>query len=179
MKNSKGNLIGTKYFSLDKLLLIYEVPLKEIIVGFYDNLKGQTQGFASMNYQILGYRPANLVKLEILIAGKKEEVFSKIVSEKDAFSEGKRMVKKLKEILPAQLFSVPLQAAIPPFHGKGGIVARETIKAKRRDVIQPLYGGDYTRKRKLLEKQKKGKKELKEKGRIIIPPKIFLEMFRG
>jgi len=178
LKNLNGIRIETKYFSLDRLLLIYEVPLKEIIIGFYDKLKGMTQGFASMNYEILGYRPANLVKLEILIAGEKEEAFSKIVSEKDAFFEGKRMVEKLKEILPAQLFSVPIQAAIPPFHGKGGIIARETMKAKRRDVIAPLYGGDYTRKRKLLEKQKKGKKELKEKGRIRIPPRVFLEMFR-
>jgi len=127
-----------------------------------------------MNYEILGYRPADLVKLEILIAGRREEAFSKIVSEKDAFSEGKRMVERLKEILPAQLFSVPLQAAI-----SGKIAARETIKAKRRDVIAPLYGGDYSRKRKLLEKQKKGKKELKEKGRIQIPSKVFLEMFKS
>jgi len=174
LESLEGNQIETKYFTSDKLLLIYEVPLRKIIVGFYDNLKGQTQGFASMNYEILGYRPANLVKLEILIAGKKEEAFSKIVSEKDAFLEGKRMVEKLKEILPAQLFSVPIQATI-----SGKIVARETIKAKRRDVIAPLYGGDYTRKRKLLEKQKKGKKELKEKGRIQIPPKVFLEMFKS
>jgi len=173
LKNLNGIRIETKYFSLDRLLLIYEVPLKEIIVGFYDKLKGMTQGFASMNYEILGYRPANLVKLEILIAGEKEEAFSKIVSEKDAFFEGKRMVEKLKEILPVQLFSVPIQASI-----SGKIIARETMKAKRRDVIAPLYGGDYTRKRKLLEKQKKGKKELKEKGRIRIPPRVFLEMFR-
>jgi len=174
LESLEGNQIETQYFTSDKLLLIYEVPLRKIIVGFYDNLKGRTQGFASMNYEILGYRPADLVKLEILIAGRREEAFSKIVSEKDAFSEGKRMVERLKEILPAQLFSVPLQAAI-----SGKIAARETIKAKRRDVIAPLYGGDYTRKRKLLEKQKKGKKELKEKGRIQIPSKVFLEMFKS
>lgn len=174
LKSAGGIRIETKYFSLDKLLLIYEIPLKEIIVGFYDKLKGMSQGFASMNYEILGYRKGNLVKLEILIAGEKEEALSKIISEKDAFSEGKRIVEKLKEILPAQLFSVALQAAI-----SGKIVARETIKAKGRDVIAPLYGGDYTRKRKLLEKQKKGKKELKEKGAIRIPPQVFLEMFKS
>ena len=174
LKNSEGNLIETKYFTQDKLLLIYEVPLRKIIIGFYDNLKGRTQGFASMNYELLSWRPGDLVRLEILIAGRREEAFSKIVSEKDAFSEGKRMVERLKEILPAQLFSVPLQAAI-----SGKIAARETIKAKRRDVIAPLYGGDYSRKRKLLEKQKKGKKELKEKGRIQIPSKVFLEMFKS
>ena len=174
LKNSEGNLIETKYFTQDRLLLIYEVPLRKIIIGFYDNLKGRTQGFASMNYELLSWRPGDLVRLEILIAGRREEAFSKIVSEKDAFSEGKRMVERLKEILPAQLFSVPLQAAI-----SGKIAARETIKAKRRDVIAPLYGGDYSRKRKLLEKQKKGKKELKEKGRIQIPSKVFLEMFKS
>jgi GTP-binding protein LepA len=115
-----------------------------------------------------------LVKLDILILGKKEEALSRIVPKKDARKEGKKTVEKLKETLPPQLYSVPLQAAIG-----GEIIARETIKARRRDVIAPLYGGDYTRKRKLLEKQKKGKKELKEKGRIHIPPKVFLEMFKS
>ena len=174
LKSSEGNLIETKYFTSDKLLLIYEIPLREIIIGFYDKLKGQTQGFASMNYEVLGYRLADLVKLEILIAGKQEEAFSKIVPKASAFKEGKRIVEKLKEILPSQLFSVSLQAAV-----SGKIIARETMKANRRDVIAPLYGGDYTRKRKLLEKQKKGKKELKEKGRIRIPPRVFLEMLRS
>ncbi len=174
LKSSEGNLIETKYFTSDKLLLIYEVPLRKIIIGFYDDLKSRTQGFASMNYKILGYRPGDLVQLEILIAGKREEAFSKIVPKASAFKEGKRIVEKLKEVLPSQLFSVSLQAAV-----SGKIIARETMKAKGRDVTAPLYGGDYTRKRKLLEKQKKGKKELKEKGRIQIPPKVFLEMFRS
>jgi len=173
LKSSEGNLIETKYFTSDKLLLIYEVPLRKIIIGFYDDLKSRTQGFASMNYKILGYRPGDLVQLEILIAGKREEAFSKIVPKASAFKEGKRIVEKLKEVLPSQLFSVSLQAAV-----SGKIIARETMKAKGRDVTAPLYGGDYTRKRKLLEKQKKGKKELKEKGRIRIPPRVFLEMFK-
>ena len=187
LKSSEGNLIETKYFTSDKLLLIYEIPLREIIIGFYDKLKGQTQGFASMNCEVLGYRPADFVKLEILIAGKQEEAFSKIVPKASAFKEGKRIVEKLKEILPSQLFSVSLQARLSfsskNFGGQaavsGKIIARETMKANRRDVIAPLYGGDYTRKRKLLEKQKKGKKELKEKGRIRIPPRVFLEMLRS
>ena len=174
LESSEGNLIETKYFTSDKLLLIYEVPLRKIIIGFYDDLKSRTQGFASMNYKILGYRPGDLVQLEILIAGKREEAFSKIVPRASAFKEGKRIVEKLKEVLPSQLFSVSLQAAV-----SGKIIARETMKAKGRDVTAPLYGGDYTRKRKLLEKQKKGKKELKEKGRIRIPPRVFLEMFRS
>ncbi|MFC1789536.1 elongation factor 4, partial [Patescibacteria group bacterium] len=149
-------------------------PLREIIVGFYDNLKSVTQGFASMNYEILGYRSGDLVKLEILVSGKKEEAFSKIVRKKDDFIEGKKIVSKLKEVLPPQLFTVSLQAAV-----SGKIISRATISAKRRDVTASLYGGDYTRKRKLLEKQKKGKKELKLKGEIRIPQKVFLEMFQS
>ncbi len=169
-----GDYIERKYFGQNRLLLIYEVPLREIIVGFYDKLKGSTQGYASMNYEILGYRPGDLVKLEILIAGKKEEIFSKIVPKNRTFTEGKKIVKKLKEILPPQLFSVALQAAI-----SGKIIARATIKAKRRDVIAPLYGGDYTRKKKLLDRQKRGKKRLKELGKVRIPPQVYLEVFRG
>ena len=126
-----------------------------------------------MNYEILGWREAELVKLDILILGKKEEAFSKIVPVKDAESEGRKIVEKLKEVLPPQLFALPLQAAIG-----GKIIARETIRAKSKDVLAPLYGGDYTRKKKLLEQQKKGKKELKEKGRIKIPSRVFLEVFR-
>ena len=173
LENLQGKSVETKYFGQSKSLLIYEVPLREILSGFYDKLKGQTQGFASMNYEISEYKPAKLLKLEILIAGKKEEAFSKIVPEEKSYESGKNLVEKLKEILPAQLFSVPLQAAVG-----GKIIARETIRARGKDVIAPLYGGDYTRKRKLLEKQKKGKKELKEKGKIQIPPRVFLEMMK-
>ena len=153
-----------KYFGQDKVLLIYEAPLSEVISGFYDKILGATQGFASMNYETLGFREADLVKLEILIAGKKEEALSKIVPQMRALQEGSKFVKKLKEILPPQQFSVALQAIV-----SGKIIARETIKARRRDVTASLYGGDYTRKRKLLERQKRGKKELKEKAKIRIP----------
>ncbi len=173
LKSLSGNYIETKYFSSARLILTYEVPFKKIITGFYDKLKSQSQGFASMNYRKLGYRKADLVKLEILIAGKKEEVFSRIVSSKEAIRQGKRVVEKLKEFLPAQLFSVPLQAMI-----SGKIIARETIRAKGKDVIASLYGGDYTRKKKLLEKQKKGKKALKQKGEVHIPQNVFLRMFQ-
>ena len=168
----KGNYIKSDYFSSGKMVFKYEVPLREIIVGFYDNLKSVTQGFASMNYNVLEYRKGNLVKLEILVAGKKEEAFSKIVRQESAFDEGKKLVQKLKEVLPGQLYTVALQASV-----SNKIIARETISAKRRDVIAPLYGGDYTRKRKLLEQQKRGKKELKEKADLRIPQKVFLEMF--
>ncbi len=173
LKQSEGVHLETKYLLSNKLLLLYEVPLREIIIDFYDKLKGITQGFASMSYELIGYKKGNLVKLEIFIAGEPEEAFSKIVPEGNAFEEGKKIVKKLKEVMPAQLFSVSLQAIV-----QGRVIARETIKARRKDVTAPLYGGDVTRKRKLLERQKKGKKELKEKGKVQIPPRIFLEMFR-
>ncbi len=174
LKQSRGIQIETKYLPSDRSLLIYQVPLREIIVDFYDKLKGISQGFASMNYEMIGYKKGDLVKLEILIAGEKEQAFSTIVPKEKAFEEGKSMVNKLKKVLPSQLFSVPLQAIV-----QGKVIARETIRAKRKDVTASLYGGDVTRKRKLLERQKRGKKELKEKGRIHIPSKIFLEMFKS
>ena len=164
----------TDYLGSEKTELIYETPLREIISkNFYDKLKSVTQGFASMSYEILDWRPANLVKLDVLILGKKEEALSRIIPEKDAQSEGKKVVEKLKDNLPPQLFSVPLQAAIG-----GKIIARETLRSKGKDVIAPLYGGDYTRKKKLLEIQKKGKKELKAKGEIRIPSQVFIKMLQ-
>ena len=174
LNSLRAKSLESKYFGQDKILMVYEVPFKGIISGFYDNLKGASQGFASMNYEIVEYRKGDLVKLEILIAGQKEEALSKIVYRDEAAKEGKKPAEKLKEALPKQLFSVPIQAMV-----SGDIVARETISANRRDVIAPLYGGDYSRKRKLLERQKKGKKELKEKGRVRIPSSVFLEIFRS
>ena len=174
LESVEGHQIERKYISEERLILVYEIPLRELIVGFYDNLKGATQGYASMNYEILDYRKGDLVKLEILIAGQKEEAFSKIVPKDKAYEEGSKIVKKLKTAMPSQLFSVALQAVV-----QGKIIARETIRAKGKDVTASLYGGGYSRKRKLLEKQKKGKKELKVKGKIKIPPKTFLEMFKG
>ncbi len=158
----------------DRAILIYEIPLREVIVNLYDKIKSVSQGYASMNYKFLEFRGAKLVKMDILIAGKKESAFSKIVPKEKAFTEGKALIKKLKETLPSQQFSVALQAVIG-----GDIIARETIRARRKDVTGYLYGGDYSRKRKLLEKQKKGKKKLKETGRVRIPSKVFLEIFRG
>jgi len=168
-----GKHLETQHLSQEKVLISYELPLREIITNLYENIKNATSGFASMDYQVLGYRPAQLVKLDILISGKNFEAFSRIVPENKAFEEGRRQVQKLKKALPRQLFSVALQAAVGSH-----IIARETLSAKGRDVIAPLYGGDYTRKLKLLQKQKKGKQELKEKGQLHIPPKVFLEMLR-
>jgi GTP-binding protein LepA len=174
LKTTRGQYIDTQYLSAERAVVIYEAPLASIITNLYDKIKSITQGYASMNYRFLDFRAGDLIKMEILIANEKEEAFSKIIPREQAFEEGKRIVEKLKETLPAQQFSVALQAAI-----EGKIIARETIKARRKDVTGYLYGGDYTRKRKLLEKQKKGKKLLKQKGRVNIPPKVFLEVFRG
>jgi GTP-binding protein LepA len=174
LKGLRTSYIDTKYISFNRAILIYEAPLAEIITNFYDKLKGVSKGYASMNYKVIGYRKSNLVKMEILIAGVKEEAFSKIVPNEKSFQEGKNLVVKLKENLPSQQFSVALQAIVG-----GKIIARETMKSRMKDVTGYLYGGDYSRKRKLLEKQKKGKKLLKEKGVVRVPTKVFLEVFRG
>jgi GTP-binding protein LepA len=148
--------------------------LRGIIANLYDKIKTASQGYASMNYKVLGFRPGTLAKMEIWVAGRKEEAFSRIVAEDEAYYDGKKMVEKLKDILPPEQFSVALQAVV-----SGKVIARETIKARRKDVTGYLYGGDVTRKRKLLEKQKKGKKLMKEKGRVNVPTKAFLEVFRA
>lgn len=173
LKGLGATSLETKYLSQEKSLLVSQVPLRIIIAGLYDKLKCASQGFASMNYSALEYREADLVKLDILVAGEKQEALSKIVPKTEVFPQGRKIVAKLKETLPPQLFSVPLQAALG-----GKIIARETLRARGKDVIAPLYGGDYTRKRKLLEKQKKGKKKLKEKAKIKVPSKVFLEMLK-
>ncbi len=170
----EGQLLETNNISERALSVIFETPLREIVIDFYDKLKSATQGMASMDYQIADWRSANLVKLEIHIAGQPEEAFSQVVSREKAYREGKAVAEKLKELLPPQLFALPIQAV-----AEGKVIARETIKARRRDVTAPLYGGDVTRKRKLLEKQKKGKKELAAKTRVHIPSKVFLDVFRS
>ncbi len=173
-KNVGAKYIETKYFSSEKIILVHELPLRQVITNLYEKIKNISQGYGSMNYKIMEFRKDNLVKLEILVAGEKKEAFSKIIPESEAFREGKFLVEKLKSVLPPEQFSVALQAAVG-----SKIIARETISARRKDVTGYLYGGDYTRKRKLLEKQKKGKKILKEAGRVRIPANVFLEIFRS
>ncbi|GMX58771.1 MAG: translation elongation factor 4 [Candidatus Microsyncoccus archaeolyticus] len=168
----EGSHIDSKPFGETRYLIVYEMPLREIIGKFYENLLNITQGFASLTFKEIGYRKADLVKLEILINGKTEEAFSRILPQSKVNYEARRMVEKIKEVLPKQSFSVPIQGKIG-----GKIISRETLTATRKDVTAPLYGGDYTRKRKLLEKQKEGKKKLKEKGEVRIPPEVFLKVF--
>jgi len=174
LKGLKGNYITTNYLSRDRVIIIFETPLRGIIANLYDKIKTASQGYASMSYNLLGYRPAKLVKMEIWVAGQKEEAFSRIVAQDEAYFEGKKMVEKLKEVLPPEQFSVALQAVIG-----GKVIARETIRAYMKDVAGYLYGGDVTRKNKLREKQKKGKKLMKAKGRVNVPTKAFLEVFRA
>jgi GTP-binding protein LepA len=159
-------------FGADRYMLIYEMPLREIIGKFYENLLNITQGFASLTYKEIEYREADLVKLDILVAGKQEEALSRILPRANAIAEARRIVLKLKDLLPRESFAVPLQGKIG-----GNIVSRETLSGFRKDVLAPLYGGDYTRKKKLLEKQKKGKEKMKEKGEVRIPPEVFLKVF--
>ncbi|MDP2735026.1 MAG: translation elongation factor 4 [bacterium] len=157
----------------ERLLLAYEIPLRQVIADLYDRLKSVSQGMASMDYEIIDMRPGDLLKLEIWTAGENQDALAVIVPRKDAYAQGKAIIEKLKNILPPQLFEVALQAV-----ADNKIIARETLKAQRRDVTGALYGGDVTRKKKLLERQKRGKKELKAKGRVTIPSKVFLDLFR-
>ncbi|OGN08428.1 MAG: elongation factor 4 [Candidatus Yanofskybacteria bacterium RIFCSPHIGHO2_02_FULL_41_11] len=165
--------LGTDYLGKETAVIKYEAPLSEIITDFYDKLKSVSSGYASMSYEPKDLKRGNLVRLDILIANDLVEPFSRIVPEEKAYYEGRAMAAKLKEVIPPQWFEVAIQAAIG-----GKIIARETIKARRKDVTGYLYGGDVTRKMKLLEKQKKGKKKMKEFGRVNLPQEVFLKMLK-
>ena len=155
------------------MVLKYKMPLAEIVTEFYDKLKSVSSGYASMSYELSGTQISDLVRLDILIAEDMVEPFSRIVPREKAYYEGRQMVEKLKEIVPPQWFQVALQAVIG-----GKIIARESIKARRKDVTGYLYGGDVTRKMKLLEKQKKGKERMKESGKVNLPQEVFLKMLK-
>jgi GTP-binding protein LepA len=155
------------------MLLQYEIPLAELIIDFYDQLKSRTQGYASMDYTFSAYRPARLVKLEILVNNQPVDALSFIVPSDQAYRQGRALVQKLRGLIPRQLFDVAIQAAVGQ-----RVIARETIKALRKDVTAKCYGGDVTRKRKLLEKQAAGKKRMKRVGRVEIPPEAFVEILR-
>ena len=173
LEKNRGEYIGTEFLQAERTIIRYKLPLGEVIMNFYDKLKSVSAGYASLNYTPIGFRRGDLVRLDIFIAGKRTESLSRIVVRDVAFDEGKKLVKMLKKTLPRQQFAVSLQAIIG-----GKILARENLPAMRKDVLAKLYGGDRTRKDKLLKKQKKGKKKLKEIGKIKIPSSVYLEIMK-
>ena len=169
----RGNLRGMDYLSPERVEMRYRLPLAEVVTDFYDQLKSRTQGYASLDYEPDGYEDSDLVKVDILLHHDPVDAFSAIVHRSAAYSYGRRMTSKLRELIPRQQFDVPIQAAIG-----SRIIARETVKAYRKDVTAGLYGGDVTRKRKLLERQKAGKKRMKAIGRVEVPPEAFVSALR-
>ena len=172
-QNRRGIYVDMKYLDENRVTLIYDMPLNEIIYDFFDNLKSKTKGYASFDYEFKEYVKSNLVKLDIHVNGEAVDALSFIVHKDNAYSRGKKMVEKLKTVIPRQLFTIPLQAVIG-----GQIIARETISAMRKDVLAKCYGGDITRKKKLLEKQKRGKKRMREIGNVEMPQEAFLSVLK-
>jgi GTP-binding protein LepA len=165
----RGEMLNMEYLSPERVELRYEIPLAEIVMDFFDAMKSRTKGYASLDYEPSGYKPASLVKVDILLNTVVVDAFSAVVHKDKAVEYGRKMTEKLKELIPRQLFNVPIQAAIG-----GNIIARETVSARRKDVLAKCYGGDITRKKKLLEKQKEGKKKMKSIGRVEVPPEAFV-----
>jgi GTP-binding protein LepA len=165
----RAELEKIEYLSEERLELVYRIPLAEMVVDFFDQLKSRTRGYASLDYEPAGYAPSDLVKVDMLLNGVPVDAFSTVVHRDKASDYGRRMAVRLRELIPRQLFDVPIQAAVG-----GRIVARETVKAKRKDVIAKCYGGDVSRKRKLLDRQKEGKRRMKAIGRVEVPQEAFI-----
>ena len=172
-QNRRGIYLDMKYLDANRVTLCYELPLNEIIYDFFDILKSKTKGYASFDYEFKEYRRADLVKLDIHVNGEPVDALSFIVHKDSSYTRGKKMVEKLKTCIPRQLFSIPLQAVVG-----GKIISRETISAMRKDVLAKCYGGDISRKKKLLEKQKKGKKKMRQIGNVEIPQEAFLSVLK-
>ncbi|HUB70519.1 MAG TPA: translation elongation factor 4 [Acidimicrobiales bacterium] len=172
-QSKRGEMARMEYLSPERVELVYRMPLAEVVMDFFDALKSRTKGYASLDYEPAGFAPGELVKIDILLNGIPVDAFSAIVHRSDMMEYGRRMTEKLRQLIPRQLFDVPIQASVG-----GKVIARETVKAKRKDVLAKCYGGDITRKRKLLEKQREGKKRMKNIGRVEVPQEAFIQALR-
>jgi GTP-binding protein LepA len=172
-QEKRGVQKNLEYLSSDRVLITYEMPFNEVVLDFYDRLKTISRGYASLDYHVTGYQESKLVKLDILVNGEPVDALSMIIHEENSYARGRALASKMRELIPRQMFEVAIQAAIG-----SRIIARETVAAMRKNVLAKCYGGDISRKRKLLEKQKEGKKRMKRVGRVEIPQEAFLAVLK-